>query len=184
MKKLVMLSLVGALALVLAQIGVSSACPIEIPTVGTINYVVTDDGNQWTDNDGILHIRGMRLDWEFVEGPFTGTGWGIVRADIDVATGNGTSRSYNVFDVTFQGDSGILRGFTVGDYTGWVLTADAFYMGTRGLRGIIAKNTTTLVQGSGVAYYDGYVYDYRGDDDKSAAETETQTWSSVKSMYR
>ena len=190
MKKLVMLSLVGVLALLLAQAGAASACPIETPTVGTINYVVTDDGNQWTDDDGILHIRGMCLEWEFDEGPISGTGWGIVKVDIDPVTGNGTSHSYNVFDATFQDDSGIMCGYTIGEYTAWVLVADARYVGFGGLAGLIAENTTTVVYGSGVADYDGVIYDYRcfhnslQDDDKSAAETETQTWSSVKSMYR
>ena len=186
MKKLALLFLVAMMACALVGSSTVWARGTFTPVSGAMHYEVVVDGTRWLDDDGILHIRDAEMTWELLEGEgdFVGTGWGIYNANINMATGDGDTQGFHYMDWSLGELSGSFAGHAANIYTNWVMEGEYIGHGDGGFAGMHLRVAVTLVQASGYAEYDGILHDPHGGGGNKAAAAESQTWSSVKALYR
>ena len=187
-KKLVLLFLVPMMACALVGSSTVWAGGTFTPVSGIMHYEVVDGaGTQWIDEDGILHIRDAEMTWELLagEGDFEdGTGSGIYNANIDLATGDGDTQGFHALEFSFGELSGSFAGHADCIYTNLDMVGEFVAHGDGGFAGMKIRETVTLVYSSGYAEYDGILHDPHGGGGNKAAAAESQTWSSVKALYR
>ena len=90
---------------------------------------------EWTDEDGIWHLRGKVSNW-IHEGDLEGPGVGVINLNFDYATGNGDESGYSSSFVTWEGLSGTFEGTWNLIYTDWVGVGNAVYRGTGDFAGM------------------------------------------------
>jgi hypothetical protein len=181
MKKLTILTLTALLAGAVFGAGGAWAQATFTPVSGEWAYAYADPGTQWTDDEGILHVRDAILVWTMLGGDLeiVGYSYSIVNINIDPA-GNGDGHSFGHFEVSFDGLVGVFEGHDSGPYTGGVYTGEHVHHGSGDFAGMRSRGTTLLVHGSGYMSYEDVIQDPHGG--KSAGEP--SSWSSVKALYR
>lgn len=164
---------------------------IVIPVEGTSTMTTTDPGVQWTDADGITHIRGMiRIGPEVGQDadgtPISAETVYFANINIDMATGNGDYVSKALGENIIYGDlNGTFRGGLEATITAFVFTGTYNYpKGYGDLAGWKHRGTWTSVMGTDFVNWEGFLHiPGEGGGDKAAA-FETFTLSAVKSLYR
>jgi len=186
MKKLAVLGIMGVLVCVLIGSNTVWAGCIFTPVSGTMTFEVDDEtGSQWFDEEGILHIRDRIMYWNFTEGSLVGSGWGIFNVNIDPISGIGDTQGFHYFDVSYGGISGTFAGHAEGYYTGFFMVADYIGRGEGGFAGVMLRTTANLFYFSDQAAYEGVLQDpHGGGGGSKAVSTDSQTWGSVKALYR
>ena len=151
MKRIVLLFAVSALAAGGAWV---QSATIPISGVSTTMETI-DPGQQWTDDDGVLHIRGMitrgMVTAQDENGvPYTGIGLQSFTINIDLATGNGdlNGRRYDT-EYTYGDLRGPFEGRIVATYTAWNATGQLNYHGSGDFEGWKFRGTYTNTWGSG-----------------------------------
>ena len=189
MKKLALLFLVAILTCALVGADSVLAQATFTPISGDMTFLSDmDSGKEWVDDEGITHIRGRTMDWAFVAGSLLGYGSGIYNADID-EFGNGVTQGFHFFDVEFQGEpydgvSGTFEGHAEGTFTNLWLAAEFVGHGDGGFAGMHFQLAVTLFYGSGVAVYEGILHNPHGGGGDKVVPADSQTWGSVKALYR
>jgi len=97
----------------------------------------------WTDDDGIWHLRGKVSNWVY-EGDLEGPGVGVINLNFDYATGNGDESGYSSSFLTWQGLSGAFEGTWNLIYTNWVGVGHAVYLGTGDFAGMKLVEDLTI----------------------------------------
>jgi hypothetical protein len=131
------------------------------PVSGIMRYVVVDPGKQWMDDQGILHQRGARMRWEARkgEGDFVGTGIGVYNADIDPTTGNGKTQGFHSMDLSLGEMGGSFAGHADNTITGFVMSGRFNAPHATGdFKGMKLRLKITIVWGSGIAKYEGFIH--------------------------
>jgi hypothetical protein len=155
-----------------------------IPFSGTVETFTIDPGVQWTDEDGVTHIRGMvqtgALVGEDENGlPLVASTVYVTNINID-ADGNGDCSSKQFWDGTYDDLTGTFRGNAVATITDFFFEGTWNYpRGTGDFARWHSRGTWSTIFNSGVIVYDGY---FQIPGDKSGA-TEARTWSAVKALY-
>jgi hypothetical protein len=186
MKKLTYSILGTVLACILCLASTAWAGATFTPVSGIMHYDVVDDGKQWLDEEGILHIRGALMEWEALagEGSFVGTGWGIYNTNIDPVTGDGDTQAFHYLDFSLGELSGTFGGHSDSIYEGFVMTGEFVANGDGGFAGMKLRTDVTLVSSSGLASYDGILHDPQGGDEDKAGSEKSSTWGAVKDLYK
>jgi len=190
MKKLAVLGFVGVLVCV--PIGSSTvwADATFTPVSGTMTFAVDEEsGSQWMDEEGILHIRDRIMSWDFDEGSLMGSGWGIFNANIDSDPnspnfGNGDTQGYHYFDASYGEISGTFAGSASGYYTGFFMVGEYNGHGEGGFAGMKLRVTSSLYYFSGQGTYEGVIQDPHGGGGDKSVPDDSQTWGSVKALYK
>ena len=187
MKKLALLFLVAMMACALVGSSTVWARGTFTPVSGAAHFVVTDEGTTWLDEDGITHTRDAIMEWDFLEGEsdLVGTGWGIYNMNIDMATGDGDTQGFHYLDLSFGELDGSFAGHADCIITTFVLVGDYVAHGDGGFAGMHLRMAVTFLMGGDAVYeYDGILHDPHGGGGNKAASADSQTWSSVKALYR
>jgi len=181
MKKLMYPFFLGTLTCVLAWSNGAWAGSTFTPVSGEYAYAYADLGKQWTDDEGILHIRDAVLVFTTVSGDFqiTGESYAVFNLNLDLETGNGDSNNFSHYEGTFGDLSGTWSGHSSGTYTAFVDTGKFVFNGDGDFAGMHLRGTYWIAFGSGIATWEGIIHDPQGD--KSGAEN--RTWGDVKSLY-
>jgi hypothetical protein len=160
-KKLILLSFI-ALAIILG--GCSKESPVSPDLMGdetaeslakkscnvtVVNFTFdegkperADPGKQWTDKNGILHIRGQVGENAPIAGDFVGYDrHNVFNADINTATGNGTFHGKFTMEVEWPARNlkGIFRGHYRGIFTNWLLTGTTTALGKGEFDGMVLR---------------------------------------------
>jgi len=123
------------LVAVLLITGIVWAKATETPVIGTRTVTPLSPGRQWTDDDGIWHIRGASGVVDY-SGDLVGTGTYKVNLNLDMFTGNGDENGYSVSQLTWGGLSGTFEGSFSVTYTGFVGIGHGVYHGTGDFAGM------------------------------------------------
>ncbi len=162
---------------------------IVIPLTGLNDgTVLVDPGRQWTDDDGIIHVRGMVRTYD-VQGqdadgvPFSGVGEQVLSYNLDPMTGSGDLMSHEYGTVAYGDLEGNLFGIGSGTIAGF-LTAGTFNYPhcTGDFAGWHYRGTWTGAIGVPTVQWEGYFH-IPGGRNKAAA-VEANTWGAVKALYR
>lgn len=162
-KKLILLSLI-ALALMVG--GCSKQSPVSPNLMGNDageslakkKYTVTevkfdfdenaativDQGKQWIDKNGVLHIRGQVGENAPVTGNLEGRDiHNVFNADINTTTGNGRFHGKFSMEVTWEHNDRTLEGVFSGHYRGiftnWLLTGTTIAFGEGDFDGMVLR---------------------------------------------
>jgi hypothetical protein len=186
MKKLALLFFVGVLISALVGSSTVWAGGTFTPVSGTLNLAVVEDEDtrQWVDEDGISHVRGGIMEWVSGGGAFVGTGRGIYNLNINWGTGDGDVQAFHYFDFSFGEVSGTFAGHAADIITGFTLAGEFVAHGDGGFAGMHLRWDGTMVLGSGFTEYDGILHDPHGGGGDKAIPADSQTWGSVKALYR
>ncbi len=153
MNFLVGMTLIAAMLLV-TGIAWGAATVVEVSgeqfTVGII-----DPGTEWTDDEGITHVRGLILEVSFT-GDIVGTVIQGLNYNMD-AFGNGDLHGTADFVGTVFGEEAVLTGRFSGDISGGVYSGDSIGHGTIGGARAHSRLTTIGVLGSGFGIYTGTI---------------------------
>ena len=171
--------------------GTTWAGTIEIPVFGTQTATTIDPGKQWTDEEGVFHIRGLEniveAEGQDMEGvPVVSTAHYEININIDLATGDGDFISRGTQEMTYGDLIGVWEGGNANaTISGFVY--DGTFNWPRGsgdfdgwhMRGIWTGFFT-----EGESHWDGVFQIPGGGGGDKAAAYESETWSSVKALYR
>jgi hypothetical protein len=116
---------------------------------------ILDPGTEWTDDEGITHVRGLILDVSFT-GDIAGSVTQVLNYNMD-ASGNGDLYGSAEFEGTVFGEEAVLTGRFSGDISGGVYSGDSIGHGTIGGALAHSRLTTTGVLGSGYGTYTGTI---------------------------
>jgi len=158
-KKLILLSVI-ALAIIIGGCSKDSPVAPDLtgndagsslakPTVTVVNFTFDegkpesgDPGQQWVDDQGVLHIRGQIG----INAPIAGDFVGYDRhnefnADIDLATGNGRFTGIFTMEVewTARNLKGVFSGRYKGVFTNWLLTGTTTALGEGEFAGMVLR---------------------------------------------
>jgi len=190
MKKLVVLGYVGLLGCALVWASSVWAEATFTPVSGAMTFQVEEEtGREWIDEEGILHIRDRIMHWNFIEGSLIGSGWGIFNANIDADPnslnfGDGDTQGYHYFNCSHGEISGTFAGHAEGYYTGFFMVADYIAHGEGGFAGMKLRTTSNLLYFSDQAAYEGVIQDPHGGGGDKTVPDDSQTWGSVKALYK
>jgi hypothetical protein len=145
-----------------------------------------EQGETWIDFAGVLHIRDQVVEWTFCNSCFTGCGRGTYDINIALAGGVGDMKGIQELDLCYSDDwnheqrLGTFVGLTTGIYDRFFLNAK---YEARGIGGF----ALTALNMDFKSHRDDPRMRFNGLwrsalDNKD--ETESATWSDVKSMYR
>lgn len=172
--------------------GVVWAQSIEIPVAGTqITLGFLDPGKEWIDDEGILHIQGNVSTTELVGEdhngiPINGTLIHVVSMNVDLATGSGDWHGTSMVEETYGEMSGTYEGTTRATLTNFIWEGEFnFSRGGGDFAGWHTRGTWTSVMNSGYVTWEGIIHlpqGHAGGD--KAASLESQSWSSVKVLFR
>lgn len=158
-KKLILLSFI---ALTIIICGCSKESPVapdltgndagislDKPSVTVVNFTFDegkpesgDPGQQWVDDQGVLHIRGQIGINAPVAGDFVGYDrHNVFNADIDLATGNGKFTGVFTMEVewTARNLKGVFSGRYKGEFTNWLLTGATTCIGEGAFAGMVLR---------------------------------------------
>jgi hypothetical protein len=178
--------IVMVLALVVAA-SIATAGTMLIPVSGEEHLTIVDPGVQWTDDDGITHMRGLTyesvLSGHDADGvPIAGTGTYVLNVNVDLSTGDGEVQATGISEQQYGDLSGGWRANFTATITGFVYDGMANCpRGSGDFTGWHFRATWPGLFGAGVTYYDGEIQIPGGE---KAITTESESWSSVRALYR
>ena len=190
MNKLAVLRFMGVLVCVLIGSNTVWADATFTPVSGSMTFQVEEEtGREWIDEEGILHIRDRIMYWNFSEGSLMGSGWGIFNANINSDPnspnfGDGDTQGFHYFDASYGEISGIFAGSAEGYYTDFFMVGEYNGHGEGGFAGMKLRVTSTLHYFSGQGAYEGVIQDPHGGGGEKVVPENSQTWGSVKTLYR
>lgn len=189
-RKFLRLAVATLIVSVFAVGGNTWAGSLFIPIEGTGTMTTVDPGVQWTDDDGVTHIRGMvRIGDEVGQDadgiPVTGATTYVVNMNIDMATGDGDYSSKAFGETTYGDLTGSMRGSLRATITAFVYDGTYNYpKGYGDFAGWKHRGTFTTILGIDPVYWEGVLHVPGGGDGDKAAATEAETWSKVKDLFR
>lgn len=163
---------------------------IEIPISGTHTSTSIDPGVQFTDDDGILHYRGLVQDvviaGQDLDGALvTGEGQYLININIDLATGNGDMNVQSSLEMTYGDLVGAFRGRADLTITGFVWDGPFNYIhGNGDFEGWHWRGDVTGIFPLPEAQWEGVFQIPGGGGGDKAAASEAKTWGEVKALFR
>lgn len=159
----IVIGLVSAIAVVWAG-------SVQIPIQGVAYPVTIDPGRQWTDEDGVLHIRGI-VQTQYSEGqdengiPFVMNGELVANLNLDLATGNGDATFHITYhEVTYGDLHGSFEGTGRATYTGFVAQGEWNNpQGGGDFAGWHSRGTYTRTFGAEQSQWEGILHNPHGD---------------------
>ena len=182
---------IGALLVALGAGSTVRAQTVFIPLAGEGPVVTVEPGFEWTDDDGVTHIRGriyvgaeVAQDADGV--PLTQSTVYVANLNLNFDTGDGDYQAKAVGDPTTYGDlTGSLVGNLDATISGFVLSGTYNYSrGFGDFAGWKHRGTWTSVVGSEWVTFEGYLQIPGGGGGDKAAATESTTLSAVKDLFR
>jgi len=170
--------------------GVTWAQSIKIPITGVDELALSDPGIEWTDEEGITHYRGVVYAGvgagQDIDGvPINGTCVYVYNVNIDMVTGDGDINGTSFVEETYGDLTGTWEGRFAGTIEGFVITCNFNYPhGSGDFAGWHARGVVTAIFGGSSDQWEGIIHIPGGGGGDKAATAESQTWSSVKTLYR
>ncbi|MBW8040348.1 MAG: hypothetical protein FVQ85_10145 [Planctomycetes bacterium] len=136
----------------------------ESPVEGdvTITGFIGSPVMEWTDEDGIQHVRGQSFSHD-VTGDTVGSGTGVINWNLNPATGDGDEFGTLASNKTWGEISGTFQGRFSNTITGWSVLGHTTVHGGGGFEGMKMILTLSGTFGSGVRHYDGIILDPQGE---------------------
>ena len=118
---------------------------------------------EWTDDDGIWHLRGASSKLVF-SGDLVGEGSAVINLNLDMLTGNGDESGHSISELTWGGLSGTFEGSFSVTYTGGVGDGHGVYHGTGDFAGMkLMEDFIVILAGTQIVVYsEGIILDPHG----------------------
>lgn len=129
---------------------------------------IVDQGQQWVDAQGVLHIRKQVYENSPITGGFAGVDeHNVFNADIELATGNGRSWGHTRSNVTWVERH--ISGIWLGEYHNQIIAGQMIgtssWVGRDGFAGLVAKGKQETVGATLVLNVDYTVSTKEKEDD-------------------
>ena len=129
---------------------------------------IVDQGQQWVDAKGVLHIRKQIYENSPITGGFAGVDeHNVFNADIELATGNGRSWGKTRSNVTWVERN--INGIWLGEYHNQIIAGQMIgtssWVGRDGFAGLVAKGKQETVGATLVLKVDFLISKKEKDDD-------------------
>ena len=145
-----------AAALLLAAPGVRAAA-VQVSFTATTQILFRGVPEKaWTDDEGILHIRG-RLVVHAVTGDVVGTTYSVQNLNIDPATGSGDGYGNASQHFTWNGLTGTFEGRWSATFSAGNVVVTGVGQGTGGFEGMKIAYTAQFPAGSAVGHTEGTI---------------------------
>jgi hypothetical protein len=166
-RRKVIIAAIAVLTAGLLLTGIAWAKATKTPVTAT--KLVTPSGltptRDWTDEDGIWHVRGSVAYVDYVEGDLHGSGRAVVNLNFDMSTGNGDESGYSTAELTWGELSGTFEGRFSVTYTGFVGVGRGVYHGSEDFAGMKLMEDFIVILAETppfVVYSDGTILDPHG----------------------
>jgi hypothetical protein len=150
--------------LLLARIAGGKATKTPVLATKYVTPSGLDPTREWTDEDGIWHVRGSVACVDF-EGDLHGLGRAVVNLNFDMSTGNGDESGYCTAELTWGELSGTFEGHFSVTYTGFVGVGHGVYHGSGEFAGMKFMEDVIVILAETppyVVYSEGIILDPHG----------------------
>jgi hypothetical protein len=190
-KKFISVTAVLTLGIVVCA-GATRAGTIEIPIFGTQTATETiDPGKEWTDEDGVLHVRGLVMtvvaEGQDMEGiQLVGTANWTANYNIDLATGDGDYVALGTEEMVYGDLTGTWgNGHCSATISGFIIDGTWNFVRCSGdFAGWHTRGTWTGMFPGPTTQWEGVIQIPGGSGADKSEPSESGTWSSVKALYR